>query len=431
MASFKFFLKEPKSTRETLIYLIIWDKNKSLKYSTQKTIHPVNWDFNGQRAKEGLQFIKGKDINGIIGNIKNSAETFVTKERTLTGTNPSLSQIKNYLDSIYRVNKNVIEKLNPNFIEYFEQYINESSKRINPKTNKIISKSTIKSLRNTLTLLKEYNKGNRNTEKFEGINLDWYFKFMEYLNESKTYGINTSGKHISNIKTILRSATERGLNDNLSYMSKKFVGSRVDSDTIYLTEQELSEIFKLNLTKNKRLERVRDLFIVGCYTGLRFSDVSKIRDINIQKEFLTIKTQKTSTKVKIPYHPFVRKIMAKYKGKTENSLPPSVSNTKMNLYIKEVCEKVKILHNEVEVTKTKGGLEVISKQKKYSLVSTHTMRRSFATNLYDQEVSVADIMSVTGHKTEGQFFKYIRREKEEGARKIQQFWNQKLNSKVS
>ena len=147
--------------------------------------------------------------------------------------------------------------------------------------------------------------------------------------------------------------------------------------------------------------------------------------MNIQKEFITIKTQKTSTKVPIPYHPLVREILEKYKGITNNSLPPSVSNSKMNLYIKEVCERIKILNKDVEVTKSKGGLEVISKQEKYTLVSTHTMRRSFASNLYDAKISVADIMSVTGHKTEAQFFKYIRREKVEGARNIQLFWNQK------
>jgi len=429
MASSTFVLKEPTSKTKSLIYLIIRDKGKRLKYSTQETILPKNWNSKTQEARTLVSF-NGDSINTQIKLLQTGVTTFISEYKVLNKSTPSLKEIKKHLDSTYRKDNNIVDETNLNFIQYFEKYLVETSKRINRKTNKLISRSTLKTLKNSFTLLKEYNKLNKNTENFESINLEWYYKFVDYLNTTKKYGTNTSGKHISNIKTVLRSATERGFNKNLAYMSKEFLASRDDTDAIYLNEKELNEIYKLDLSNDTRLEKVRDLFIVGCYTGLRYSDVSKIRDMNIQEEFITLTTRKTKGKVKLPYHPFVREILEKYKGITNNSLPPSVSNSKMNLYIKEVCERIKILNKDVEVTKSKGGLEVISKQKKYTLVSTHTMRRSFATNLYDAKVKVSDIMEVTGHKTETMFFKYIKRDKGEGARNIQLFWNQK-SMKVS
>src|SRR5690606_27162726 len=108
-----------------------------------------------------------------------------------------------------------------------------------------------------------------------------------------------------------------------------------ESDTVYLSIKELERFEKLNLSATPRLDRVRDLFLIGCFTGLRFSDFTQINEenINFEKSMLLIRTQKTSERVAIPLHKTVKSILSKYK----NKLPKSFSNQVMNNYIKEVA----------------------------------------------------------------------------------------------
>jgi integrase len=189
-----------------------------------------------------------------------------------------------------------------------------------------------------------------------------------------------------------------------------------------LSKQELQALNELDLTDNPRLDKVRDLFLVGCWTGLRFSDFSNIQAKNIKGGFITIKTQKTGKEVVIPIHEVVLNILDKYKDKTENSLPPSISNQKMNEYLKEIAEKAEFKET-VSKTFTKAGKTVTINKSKFDLVSCHTARRSFATNMYLDSVPSITIMAITGHTTESSFMKYIRITPQEHAEQLQTLWN--------
>ncbi|MBL0274176.1 MAG: integrase catalytic domain-containing protein [Chitinophagaceae bacterium] len=126
--------------------------------------------------------------------------------------------------------------------------------------------------------------------------------------------------------------------------------------------------------QKQRLEKVRDLFILACYTGLRFSDLIQVRPENIinNGSQIKVKTEKTGELVIIPIHKFVREILVKYKG----SLPASISNQKMNEYLKEIAELAKIKET-VKISITRGGETDNMINKKFELVTTHTARRSF------------------------------------------------------
>jgi integrase len=203
-------------------------------------------------------------------------------------------------------------------------------------------------------------------------------------------------------------------------------------ENIYLDESELSDLYKLDLSENSKLERVRDLFIVGCYTGLRFSDLSKANQTNIitnnrGKKELHIKTIKTAEPVVIPLHNTVLEIIDKYEG----TFPQAISNQKMNDYLKEdICGKVTSLKTKVEVSSTKGGLTVLEKKPKYELVTTHTARRSFATNCFRNNVPSIVIMGVTGHKTEKSFLKYIKITSSEKADILEMYLNKSQQLKI-
>jgi integrase len=135
---------------------------------------------------------------------------------------------------------------------------------------------------------------------------------------------------------------------------------------------------------------------------------------------ITIRQQKTDNPVQIPIHPVFREIWERYGG-----LPLVISNQKFNDHIKDVCKAARI-NETVLKSITKGGKRITTSYKKWQLVSSHTARRSFATNLYRQGFPSIGIMSITGHKTETAFLKYIKVGKEEHAEMLMKHW-QKLS----
>jgi integrase len=185
------------------------------------------------------------------------------------------------------------------------------------------------------------------------------------------------------------------------------------------------EIYKLDLSKNKRLDKVRDLFLVGCYTGLRFSDLSVLTAKNIIDNFIEIETQKTRESVAIPLHPIVRNIIDKHKG----GLPRALSLQRMNIYLKKIGEMIESLNVNTSKKITKGGLEITTNSKKYLQITTHTARRSFSSNLFVKGVPSQTIMKITGHKTEKSFMQYIKITPKENAKLIQMIWDKE--SKLS
>ena len=172
-------------------------------------------------------------------------------------------------------------------------------------------------------------------------------------------------------------------------------------------------IEKLDLSDDLRIDRVRDMFLVGCYTGLRFSDLSQLKIENIQKgkRVIKVRTQKTEETVVIPIGSVVNRLIEKYDGHF-----PVISNDKMNEYLKEVGEKATL--KEKEIIYTKGGKRKREVYKKWELITVHTARRSFATNAFLQGVPSISIMKITGHRTEKNFLQYIKITQEDNANKL-------------
>ena len=214
----------------------------------------------------------------------------------------------------------------------------------------------------------------------------------------------------------LAEASERKLHTNTDYKGKRFTVKPIQTDAIYLNENELTKIYNVDFSNEKRYERVRDLFLIASFTGLRFSDFSKLRpDSIIQHEgktMLQIHTQKTAQTVYIPIRPIVLELIQKYKD-----LKVTMSNQKFNEYIKEVVKKAEI-KELITVETIQGNLKASETFEKWQLVTTHTARRSFSTNAYLAEVPTISIMKITGHKTEQAFLKYIKMSGKENARSM-------------
>jgi integrase len=403
MSKAKFILKEPTSKSDTLIYLLYNYQYSRFKYSTGEHINPKNWNPKAQRAKETKTFPEYPEFNTRLDKIENAINNAFRKLLN-DGIQPNNTTLKIEIEN--ELSDNILKPKKQSLLNFIESYINECTT--------IKRQGTIKAYKTTQKYLIEYSSKFKSID-FETITLEFYNNYTSFLYQEHTLSANTVGKHIKTIKTFLNEATERGINKNIEFRKKKFKTIREDSDSIYLTIKELENIEKLDLALIPRLDKVRDLFLIGCYTGLRFSDFTQIKseNINLEKSMLQIRTLKTSERVTIPIHKTVRTIIQKYDFK----LPKSYTNQVMNTYIKEVAELAKI-KEPTETTITRGGNVEKSVLAKYKLVTTHTARRSFATNLYLADVPSISIMKITGHRTERSFMSYIRISQEENADKL-------------
>jgi integrase len=308
---------------------------------------------------------------------------------------------------------------------YIADFIEQSEQAINPKTGRPLHYRIKRDYIRTFELLKEFATLQKKEPDFKDIDLDFYGDFVSWLqkknigskDEPKYFSANSVGKFIKNLKVFLNKATEEGINENMAYKSHRFVKIQVEVDNIALTEEELKQIGNLDLSGKPYLERVRDLFLVGCWTGLRFGDLTSITPDKIQDGFISITQSKTGDRVVIPVHPVVTSILNKYGG----MLPLAISNQKSNEYIKEVA-KLAGLNAPVWQTEIRGGIKRNVKRERWELVKTHTARRSFATNLYKSGVPAHTVMKITGHKSESAFMKYLKLSPDEHAKIVRDHW---------
>lgn len=162
------------------------------------------------------------------------------------------------------------------------------------------------------------------------------------------------------------------------------------------------------------------MFLVGAWTGLRFSDYSKLTTKNIKGDFLHVTQQKTGGRVTIPLHPTVRAIFERNGGRP----PKGISPQTLNKYLKEIAKAAGFM-GYVEKVSTKGGKRVTERFEKWERVTSHTARRSFATNLYKADFPAESIMQITGHKTQKAFLTYLKLDAMEHAKKLQLHWQKR------
>lgn len=410
MPLFNFYLKDVKAKKATPIYMQSkYNCYERLMLTTGEKILPEHWNPNTKRAIIKYNRLEYSAINDWLSKMEMAAKDYF-RSCKFEGFIPTASQLKMHLEQKFNLNPKrpvVISKILPiTVLSYIDKFIT------NEENNK--SEGTIfvyKTCKRHLTgFLNFLGKKDIN---FEEIDEDFYTGFIQYLN-NMNFARNTVGKQIKVLKTFLNAATERGINTNMFFKSKLFKKPIEDVDKIALSETEIQSIYSLNLSGEGSIEAVRDLFVVACYTGFRFSDFSTLTREHISENFITKTTLKTKAKVIIPIHPIVRDILKKY----ENNIPSAYTNAHANRLLKEIAKRAKI-NTDIEIIKTVAGKTVRNVYKKWELVSTHAGRRSFATNSYLAGVPAISIMKMTSHKSESVFLQYIRVSELENAEMIQ------------
>jgi integrase len=402
---------EKDKKKESPINLIFSYGGKKLKYSTGFKACYDDWDFNRQRIKSNKSLlVNAREVNNLL----NFIDTSLTKEYSkfiseqIEVTNELL---KSYLDKL--LNKNTIEitsEKNISFIEFAYEVLENKKKRITIET--------YKSYRQTLIKLEMYSKVNKTPITFNSFDKKFVNLFSTFLEEYYDHQQNSLSKHFKNLKTYLIEAVNRGLISNSNFIIKDFCYPTEETTAIYLTEKELQKMFDADLSQNRTMELARDIFLIGCYIGQRVSDYNGLTENDIITlkgvKYFKIRQSKTKTDVLCPITKEISEIMRL----RHNNLPPNKLNEP------DINENIKELGKSLGFTKkikcefTKGGKKVIEMIPKHDLIMTHTARRSFCTNMYLKKMPVFDIMLFSGHKTEKEFYKYIRIKGEERAEHI-------------
>jgi integrase len=264
---------------------------------------------------------------------------------------------------------------------------------------------------NTVSHVIEYCQINDIKELYTNdIDMEFCENFIYFLQSDKNQMQNTVKGNLERVHAMLHKAALYGYPVNNTYEEIHVEEEEVSS--VYFSMTEITRMFYYSgLTRFQR--EVLDHFLIGCLTGLRYSDYSRLNESNFIRETnqISIKTKKTGVAVTIPMHKFVREILKKY----NYNLPKPRHIAYFNRSIKDISRKIGF--NEKILWERTVGTKVVTEIKeKWQLVSSHTARRSFATNMFLQkDIPTYRIMLITGHRSEKSFFKYIRVTREENA----------------
>ena len=302
------------------------------------------------------------------------------------------------------------------FMELFIQDC-ESGVRLSPKRQKL-KPSSIGSYKTTKGYLMKFQSHTKKVLTLKDFSQNDIDKFSDFLIIDEEFAMNTHAKAMMDLLQIIKYAVKLKKIPAAKMIELEFDTRREETDSIYLTESEILQLLEIKDFDDPIHEQVRDVFVVGCFTGMRFSDYSTIDTNAIRNNRLEFIQKKTGGKVTIPIHPVVNTILKKY----NNELPKVPRNNEFNRIIKIVGEKLPCLHVPFtrQVTYGRELKEIIAM--KYSMISTHTSRRSALSNEYLKGTDPLIIMSMSGHKSHKSFMRYIKVSGDRFADKLEKIW---------
>jgi hypothetical protein len=377
----RLYLKSPKE-ETSLLMLELRKDGEKIRVSTGINVMTAFWDGNVKTIKQGCPdyFLISQKLL--------SFNAIVAKEVMIAEANDiPLLELKNAI--LFAFGKIDEKKEIVELLHFYKWWAMNSFGNHHPTRQNW----------NHYVVLEEFLNGK--DIPFSDVDYKFYLRFKAFLDNNKGYKPNTTATHLRDLKAVLTEARNRGMHNSTAYLAIKKKFENVD--TVYLTIDEINKLYEFPLAGVKQM--ARDLFVLGCHTAMRYSDYSRLHPLHIHDNRIVFRTQKTDETVIIPAHPRVMYILERWNG------APKVSQVMLNKLIKEICREMGIF-NQLMPVKDGKRVEYIEK---YNLITTHTARRSAATNMYLLGIPAQSIMKITGHTTESSFMKYLRISKDENA----------------
>ena len=362
-----FFLKRDKQKSDGSVPIMcrITIDGQISRFSTKLNVHPKSWDVKSSmalgRTKEAVE------INTFLETIKtglyNVYHDLLTKENNV---NPD--RVKNIFLGLEIKNQTVLE--------LFQRHVDDIAKLVGISRAKGTLQKYDVARRHMANFIKEYY--NVADISLKEVNHSFLRNFEVYLMTSCKCKENTTAIFLQRFRTIILFAKNNGWIHIDPFANYKIKFKKVDRG--YLMQEQIDEIMKKQFS-SERLERVRDIFIFSCYTGLSYIDVKGLDESNIRISFdnnlwIMGKREKTGTSYNIPLLDIPKQIIEKYKGTMPNKkVLPVPSNQKVNEYLKEI-----------------GAVCGIDKD-----LTFHLARHTFATLTLTKGVSIESVSKMLGH----------------------------------
>lgn len=413
-----FFLKNARAAR-TNIYIIVRIVGQRYKKSTGIMIDPKCWNISTQMIRDTKDMPSAKVFNNRLKEWRRAADTVC--DRIMAGIGAPLPD--EFWAQVSEAMTGLPVEPSQLFADYMKTYI-ERRKAAG------CAPQTLKKYVTSYRRFCDFEAKVHQHYRFADINLRFYERFKAYIIGMR-FTENYFGSLVKCMKVAYRDARDVDHLHNLHETELRgFSAPFTTSKSIYLSTDELQAMADVEITsealvamdpelaklsapkmrlKVEALKVVRNKFLLGAYTALRVSDFNRLSKINIDGGFFRITTRKTGTAVVIPIHPVIRRMIDE-----GFDIATPITDQKINRHIKEVARLAGITAL-VEGTKLIDHRAVVGWWPKCDIITTHTARRSAATNMYKAGIPSISIMRITGHTTEKSFMRYIKITQEENA----------------
>lgn len=407
MGKTKLFLRSNKvnGRGESIIFVRYSHGDRAIDVSTGELIPPQFWDKANQRVRKSFKGHNG--LNNFIDQKRNEIDS-IRLELKSKKIEPTVEAVRRE----YRKQTNpvIIQETKSEFLlDHWSTFIRHQT------DVKRLEASTIRQYEGTRKRIEDFEHfiGCRLT--FGMIDGNFNDDFNCYMYNEKKFSHNSLGGKIKHLKSYMNFLFSKGITTNDKF--KSFKKPSNETTIFALNQEQLDTIFYLDLAGEKRLERARDLFVLGCATGLRYSDYSAIKPGNIKDDCIIISTEKMDRQVKVPLNDYSRAIIAKYPDGL-----PTISNVNLNKFLKEIGIRAKFF-DEYEVTTYKSGQKQKHFRPGYMMLTSHCARRTFATQSLQRGMQMAFVMRVTGHKDLRSFMRYVHVAEPKLKEEVDKAWN--------
>ncbi|AHJ98439.1 site-specific integrase [Hymenobacter swuensis] len=376
----KFYLTDAQSASPTAIYAACYLDGKRKKLYTPLSVLPSQWDSKAQLFRRS--FANYSNANRLLRFLVTELDDYFLA----TVSKGKLVLIEDLRTIIARILTGA-EPPEVTFTDHLSNWIEDSKRDVKP--------STIKSYITFRNHILAFGKAKRYALDFSTLDLAFSEAFKNYLLQTARLTNTSVNNVIKNLKVFLNATHNKGLHEFQHHTRfKKLEGHT--PELMCLSKEEKAAIIGLNLDYFPRLEKTRDVFLFGCETGLRFSDIIALSPHQVHKDYILLTTQKTNDFLKVPLSSLAHSILKKYAGKQVKALPAK-TNQKTNADLKQIA-KLARLEALVSVATVRGTDRQKLMVPKWNLLCTHTARRTFVTLALEAGMRPEVVMRITGHK---------------------------------
>ena len=392
-----FFIKSKTKEKSSIGVSINYDGMERIVLTLPNLqVSPKEWENGGMKLTRGKQ--ENSYIQSDLNEFQNKVDRFYREFRCVNESNPTKEDIVTYLKSDSKLEEYFKPKNTILMIPMIWKTIKERMNGEELNNGKRFERGTIDNYESLIREFERFQKYRRKgITNVEIVTRDFILSFENYLTNVMNLKLNTVGDRLKNLKTFINLYAKRGILPHNPFIKYSIKIPKEKSTSIALDNDELKDMYELDLSDNPQRELIRDQFLVLCWTGLRISDFSQFNSFERgEDEIITLHNKKTGSEIHIPIFPMAKRILDKYNGR----FPKMVNEQTMNEEIKEIGKLVPGLNRSIQIKYTKGGLEIKETLKRYQLLVLHCARRTLATKLVmELGIDLKTVCLITGHKS--------------------------------